>query len=91
MSETDKSAYEWVVYILECSDKSLYTGITNNLPARIEAHNNGSGARYTRGRVPVRLAYCEKGHDHSSALKREIQLKKLTKNHKLSLIKSFKP
>lgn len=91
MPETAKSTCEWVVYILECSDKSLYTGITNNLPARIEAHNSGTGARYTRGRAPVRLVYNEKGHDHSSALKREMQLKKLTKNQKLSLIKSVKP
>lgn len=91
MSEKARSASEWVVYILECSDKSFYTGITNNLPSRIEAHNNGTGARYTRGRAPVSLVYQETGHDHSSALKREIQLKKLTKNQKLALIKSLKP
>lgn len=89
MSASKARSISWFVYILECRDNSLYTGITNNITARIEAHNNGTGARFTRGRTPVRLVYQEACHDHSSALKREIQIKKLPKNKKLELIAGF--
>jgi len=90
MTKTARSAAEWVVYILLCSDNSLYTGITNNLSARVKSHNNGTGARFTRGRTPVVLVYHEKSHDHSSALKREIQIKKLKKSQKQALINNSK-
>jgi len=77
----------WVLYILECADHTLYTGITNRLEARIEAHENGSGARYTRGRSPLKCVYTECCHNRSDASKRECAVKKLTKRKKLELIK----
>ena len=78
---------EYYVYILLCADNTLYTGITNNLERRIEAHNNGSGAKYTRGRRPVTLLYSESSGDKSEALRREKAIKKLSKAQKLDLIK----
>ncbi|NMA63180.1 MAG: GIY-YIG nuclease family protein [Syntrophomonadaceae bacterium] len=78
---------DYYVYIVRCSDGSLYTGSTNNLPARVEKHNRGEGARYTRGRRPVTLVYSESAASKSDALKREIQIKKMTRADKLSLIK----
>lgn len=80
MSRTD-----WQVYILECSDGSLYTGIARDLEARIIAHNNGSGAKYTRGRGPVKLLYQECAADRSAALQREALLKRLSRADKLEL------
>ena len=77
----------YYVYMVRCSDGSLYTGSTNNLPARLEKHNRGEGARYTRGRRPVTLVYYEPVTSKSEALKREIQIKKMTRTDKLSLIK----
>lgn len=78
---------DYYVYMVRCSDGSLYTGSTNNLPARVEKHNRGEGARYTRGRRPVTLVYSESAASKSDALKREIQIKKMTRADKLSLIK----
>lgn len=74
------------VYILECSDKTLYTGWTNDINKRIERHNSGKGAKYTRGRLPVKLIYFELLDNKSLALKREIEIKKLSKKDKLLLI-----
>ena len=80
------------VYIVRCSDNTLYTGWTNTLLARIEAHNNNKGAKYTRGRGPVRLVYLEVFEEKGDALKREKAIKKLSRKKKLELIKSlFKP
>ena len=79
----------WVVYILLCSDNTLYTGITNNLSKRLEQHNNGSGAKYTRGRGPLTLMYLKEMEDKSSALKEEYRIKQLNKSNKLELIKSW--
>jgi putative endonuclease len=77
------------VYILECCDKTLYTGYTNNIQKRIYEHNNaGAGARYTRGRRPVTLVYAEGCSTQSDAMKREAQIKKLSRAQKLLLIKS---
>jgi putative endonuclease len=76
----------WVCYLLCCSDDSLYCGITNNLEKRIAIHNAGEGAKYTRGRLPVRLFYHELFIDKSSALKRELQIKKLSRQAKLNLM-----
>lgn len=75
----------WVCYLLECADGTLYCGITNSLEKRLAAHNAGSGAKYTRGRTPVRLRYQETFPDKSAALKRESQLKKLPRQEKLKL------
>lgn len=77
---------QWVVYILECRDGTLYTGITDNLEKRLKAHNEGKGAKYTRGRGPVRLRYREECADHSTALRREIAVKRLNRQEKLALI-----
>ena len=76
---------EWVVYILECVDGSLYTGITNNLDSRIAAHENGSGAKYTRGRGPFVIRYTEYCVSRSEASKREIAIKALSRLEKQSL------
>jgi putative endonuclease len=77
---------EWIVYILECCDNTLYTGITNNLQKRIELHLAGKGARYTRGRSPLIIVYSEKCATKSLALKREYAIKQLTREEKESLI-----
>ena len=74
-----------MLYILECRDGSLYTGITDRLEYRLAAHRSGKGAKYTRGRGPLRLRYIEECADHSAALKRELEIKKLTRNEKWEL------
>jgi len=76
---------DWVVYILKCDDDSLYTGITNDLDARVAAHEAGIGAKYTKGRGPFCLVYKEVCDDRSAALKREIQIKKLSRADKFKL------
>jgi putative endonuclease len=77
----------WYVYILECADNTLYTGITTDCERRLKQHNTGKGAKYTRARTPVKLRYSEPSEDRSSATKREIAIKALSKTQKLSLIK----
>ena len=74
------------VYILRCSDGTFYTGWTTDLRVRLNTHNKGSGARYTRGRRPVSLVYYEELPNRSEALKREAAIKKLPRNKKLELI-----
>jgi putative endonuclease len=74
------------VYILECSDNTLYTGWTNNLDKRIETHLKGKGAKYTRCRLPVKLVYFEEYNDKISAQKREYEIKQMTRKEKLLLI-----
>jgi len=76
----------WHVYILKCSDGTLYTGITTDIERRINEHNSSSlGARYTRSRRPVTLHYHENSSSRSDALKREIEIKKLSRQAKQSL------
>ena len=75
------------VYILRCSDDSLYTGWTNNLEKRIKAHSNGKGAKYTKARLTVELVYFEEFEDKIEAMRREYAIKKLTRKEKLLLIK----
>lgn len=77
---------QWCVYILECADGSLYTGITDDLQRRFKAHCSGKGAKYTRGRGPLTLRYRELCEDHSAALRRELQIKALKRIEKLELI-----
>ena len=78
----------WWVYLVECRDKTLYCGITNDLEKRIFAHNNlKSGAKYTRYRRPVKLVYFETFKSKSLAAKREHQIKQLSRIEKLKLIK----
>ncbi|HKB59581.1 MAG TPA: GIY-YIG nuclease family protein [Gallionellaceae bacterium] len=81
----------WVCYLLECADGTLYCGITNNLEKRVDAHNAGEGAKYTRGRAPVRLAYAEACEDKSAALKRERSIKRLPRADKLALCRAKPP
>lgn len=80
----------YVIYILECSDGTYYIGNTNNLEKRLREHNGelSGGAKYTRSRRPVRVVYCKNMDSESSALKKEIELKKLTRSQKKSLILS---
>ncbi|TRZ93759.1 GIY-YIG nuclease family protein [bacterium] len=77
----------WYVYIIECKDLKLYTGITNNLKRRIKAHNSGNGCRFTKYRAPVKLVYSEEAANRPQALKREAKIKQLTRNEKLRIIK----
>ena len=81
---------KWFVYMLRCRDNSVYTGITNNLNKRIEAHMSGNGSKYLRGRLPVKLIYKENFLNRSHASKREIEIKKLQKKEKELLIESSK-
>ena len=76
----------WTVYILECGDGTLYTGITDDLKRRLKAHSEGRGAKYTRGRGPLKLRYLETVPDKSTALKREYALKRLRKIEKMAMI-----
>lgn len=76
---------QWVVYILECGDGTLYTGITDDMERRLRLHAQGKGAKYTRGRGPLTLRYREQCPDHSTALKREVQIKRLARKEKLAL------
>lgn len=75
----------WVCYLLRCADDTLYCGITNDLDKRLAAHNAGEGAKYTRGRAPLRLVYAEPCADKSAALKRELQVKRLSRSEKMAL------
>lgn len=79
----------WFVYIVRCSDQTLYTGISNNLPERLKKHDAGLGAAYTRGRGPVALLYSESCADRSSASKREWEIKQLSRSEKEQLIESL--
>ncbi len=76
---------QWVVYILQCKDDTLYTGITDDLRQRLIAHNTGKGAKYTRGRGPVKVVYTENCTNKSHALRREFQIKRLKRAEKYAL------
>jgi putative endonuclease len=76
----------WQVYILRCRDGSLYTGCTNDLDARLAAHNAGRGAKYTASRRPVHIVYAESADSKSAAMQRELQIKRWTKAKKEALI-----
>ena len=86
MSDSER---EWQLYILRCADGSLYTGITCDLARRIEQHNDGRGAKYTRGRGPVTLAYAETCADRCHASKREYAVKQLSAEQKRQLIITY--
>ena len=76
----------WFVYILKCGDDSLYTGITNNLESRVLAHQEGRGAKYTKGRGPFKVVYQTECVNRSEASLREREIKKLDLSEKLELI-----
>ena len=82
---------KWVVYILECSDNSLYTGITNDMARRLDEHRTGRGAKYTKHRRPLRVRYAEYQGTKSAALKREAAIKSLDRVKKLALIATRPP
>ncbi|AEY66381.1 GIY-YIG nuclease family protein [Clostridium sp. BNL1100] len=76
----------YYVYVLQCADKTLYTGYTDDLQKRIKVHNRGKGAKYTRARLPVTLVYYEEAETKSIALSREYSIKKMTRRQKETLI-----
>ena len=80
-------ANTWKLYILRCGDGTLYTGITTDVAKRLEVHRSGKGAKYTRSRGPLELVYEEECGNHSAALKRELEIKKLSREEKMKLIK----
>ena len=86
MAETTNKA--WFLYLVQCADGSLYTGITNNVPRRCKQHNAGTASRYTRSRLPVELIYQESHASRSVALKRELAIKAMSRQEKESLIRS---
>ncbi len=77
---------KWHLYILSCSDGSLYTGVTPDVTKRVETHNSGKGAKYTRVRLPVKVVYQEEHASRSEAQQREHAVKQLTRSQKLELI-----
>ena len=91
MKETDKQNQHQgnYTYIVKCSDETLYTGWTNNLKKRLEAHNSGKGAKYTKNRRPVELVYFEEYDTKQEAMKREYAIKQLTRKEKLALMDSL--
>ena len=80
------SVLSWFVYILSCSDNTLYTGITTDCSRRLDKHNAGTGAKYTRARLPVKMIYKEPADNRSLASKREHAIKQLTRKQKFRLI-----
>lgn len=80
----------YLVYIVECKDGTFYTGITNDLKRRLKEHQAGKGAKYTRGRLPIRLRYVEEGEGKSWALRRERAIKRLSRSQKEMLIRKRK-
>ena len=77
----------WKLYILRCGDGSLYTGITTDVQKRLATHRSGKGAKYTRGRGPLELVYSEECGSHSDALRRELEIKRLPREEKETLIR----
>ena len=80
----------YYTYILECADKTLYCGYTNDIAARVRTHNLGLGAKYTKARLPVRLVYSEEYQTRSEAMSREAKIKMLKREEKLKLINGYK-
>ena len=81
---------QWQVYILRCSDNSLYTGITNDIEKRLHKHNSGRGAKYTKTRRPVVLVFQEEHETRSAASKREYEVKQYSKEKKEEMVKDYK-
>ena len=78
----------WQLYLLRCGDGTLYTGIALDAQKRLLAHQKGRGAKYTRGRGPLKLVYTETCANHSEALKRELEVKSMTREEKEALIET---
>ena len=77
----------WYVYIVRCSDESLYTGVAKDVPARIMRHNTGRGAKYTRSRQPVKLVYAEPARNRAAALQREHAIRRMGRDGKMAMIR----
>jgi putative endonuclease len=88
MKKTPNPTKSWFIYLLECQDGTWYTGITNDLEKRLESHNAGLGAKYTRGRGPVKLIEFKEMANHSEALRAEYQVKKLPRPKKIQFFKA---
>jgi predicted GIY-YIG superfamily endonuclease len=89
MTSNRKDSRHWLVYILRCRDGSLYTGITNDLAKRLQAHQDGVASRYTRSRLPVKLVYWESAANRSTATKRELAIKRMKRAQKETLWGKF--
>ena len=76
---------KWYVYILQCADGTLYTGITNDLDRRLKAHNAGTASKYTRVRRPVTMVYREEADAKGNALRRELQIKSMSRQQKMDM------
>lgn len=76
----------WFVYIVQCSDNTYYTGISKDVFARVATHNAGKGSKYTRSRLPVRLLWTQQCEDHSTALRLELNIKKLSRKQKEEIV-----
>jgi putative endonuclease len=85
--KTPKSGGCWMVYIIRCKDRKLYTGITNNLKRRIRQHSSGNGCRFTKYRIPIKLVHSEAHPTKSAALTREAKIKSYPRSKKLVLIR----
>ena len=81
----------WFVYVLRCSDGSLYTGSTNDVSRRVREHLSGKASKYTRSRLPVTLAHAERVKDRGTALRREHEVKRLSRRAKLALCAGHGP
>ena len=86
---SDKQQEEWHVYIILCSDNSFYTGITTDIERRFQQHSAGRGAKYFSGRQPLQVVYFENGHNRSSASRREMQIKALSRAGKDLMVAQF--
>jgi predicted GIY-YIG superfamily endonuclease len=86
MSPVRKKTSRWFLYVLQCSDGTLYTGITNNLARRLAQHNNGTASRYTRSRLPIRVVFQEPCRSRSHALKKEYKVKAMSRKQKEAYI-----
>ncbi|MDR1778443.1 MAG: GIY-YIG nuclease family protein [Clostridiales Family XIII bacterium] len=84
----EKKKKKSLVYLVECADGTLYCGWTNDIQERLKAHNEGIGAKYTRSRRPVTLAYIEEAENRSAALRRERQIKRMKREKKLEMIRT---
>jgi predicted GIY-YIG superfamily endonuclease len=84
--EKKLSVRGWLIYILRCREGSLYTGITNDLAKRLQAHQEGKASRYTRSRLPVKLVYLESAANRSAAMRRERMIKRMNRRQKIFLI-----
>jgi len=89
MNSEDNDSHYWRLYILRCSDGSYYTGVTTDIANRLEVHNSGKGAKYTRSRRPVKLVYFEDCESEAHARRREVEVKGWRRSKKEELIRGF--